>query len=463
MKKSKKILALVLAAMMLAALVTGCGGTAGTTAPSASASTAPASAAPASTAPSAAPSSAAPAASSDNGEAALTKLLAMEDKLPLGGVIPSHLDSRASINKALPFQKDEDGITIGWCSASQGADFFTEMVKTAQDAAAKYGYKFEFQVANFDVNAQMTQIENYLTQNVDFLVVNAVDIDATAKYYQEAVDKGIPVIAVGPTGGKPEYPLICTVCESSFDAGYQVGLYAGEKLYDQYKDKALKIGFAIARAGDSDSNSKCSGFVSGYLFSHAKMAGKPYASKWDASLDGYNAWVACRDKGSFSIDGVIDLVGSVSAGSTDAGAFQPVTEDLLTAHPDMNMILSDCGTCQDGVLAAIAQHGLTAGKDILYVTGGEGEDYEMQRIKEGKIYAAASNPPLYTGAGVIDLIHKIVEEGYDANNLPATLYTPVYALTAENVDKYMVAGQKFSAADPWEVINIDQYNAKSGG
>jgi ABC-type sugar transport system substrate-binding protein len=267
------------------------------------------------------------------GQSSLDKLLAMEDKLPLGGVQSNHLDSRANINKALPFVKDDDGITIGWCSASQGSDFFTEMVRTAQVAAENYGYKFLFQVANFDVNAQMTQIENYLTQNVDFLVVNTVDIDATQSYYQQAVDKGIPVICVGPTGGKAEYPVITTIVESSFEAGYQLGLYAGEELYDTYKESPMKLGLAIARAGDADCNSKCSGFISGYLYKHAELAGNPYASKWDAALDGYNAWVACRDKGAFQVGSILDLVGYVSAGSTDAAAFQPVTEDLSPRIP----------------------------------------------------------------------------------------------------------------------------------
>jgi ABC-type sugar transport system substrate-binding protein len=106
---------------------------------------------------------------------------------------------------------------------------------------------------------------------------------------------------------------------------------------------------------------------------------------------------------------------------------------------------------------------MTCGKDILYCCGGEGEDYEMERIKDGIIFAAASNPPEYTGAGVVDLIHKIVDEGYDANNLPAPSFTPVYVLTADNVDDYMVPGQKFSASEPWEIQTIDQYNAANAG
>jgi hypothetical protein len=46
--------------------------------------------------------------------------MALEDRLPLGGIQPSYLESRADINKALPFEKDGNGVTIGWCSATQG-------------------------------------------------------------------------------------------------------------------------------------------------------------------------------------------------------------------------------------------------------------------------------------------------------------------------------------------------------
>jgi ribose transport system substrate-binding protein len=452
MKKGKRISALIIAMLLLMALFTGCGQKSETPAPDSSA-----------------PASAEPTASEEASAApteelsSLDKLLAMEDKLPLGGLQPAVLESRADINKALPMKKtNDDKITIGWASASQGSSFFTEMLSSAQERCDEYGYQLNYQVANFDVNAQMTQIETFLTQGVDFLVVNAVDIDATANYYQQAVSQGIPCIVVGPTAAKAEYPLVTTVLAGGFDAGYAVGQYVAEKLFNDYSDKELKVGFVISRAGDADSNSRPCGFVSGYLEKHAELAGKPYASKWDATLEGYNTWVACRDSGSAKVDGVLDLVGYASAGSTDANSGQTAAGDLLTAHPDMNLCFVETDSLSPGVLQEISQHGMTPGKDILVACGADAAKYTLENIQAGKILAVGVNVPYYTGEGVVDIIHDILG-GADYNNLPANSYTPTYCVNVDNVEEVFDPTLEFAPMQPWKIQTIDEYNAANKG
>ncbi|SHH72909.1 substrate-binding protein domain-containing protein [Sporobacter termitidis DSM 10068] len=455
MENRLKLPALALSVLMLAALFTGCAGTSNTTPPDAAPTSSgqeTASASPAS-----------PAASPPSAQSALEQLLSMEDKLPLGGLQPAHLDSRADVGKALPMKKtNSDTITIGWASASQGSSFFTEMLKSAQQKCDQYGYKLLYQVANFDVNAQMTQIENFLTQQVDFLVVNAVDIDATASYYQQAVSQGIPVIVVGPTAAKADYPLVTTVLSGSFESGFVVGQYLAEKLSKDYEGKELKMGFVISRAGDADSNSRPCGVVSGYLYKLAELNGKPYASKWDATLDGYNAWVKCRDSGSSKVDGSLDLVGYAAAGATDANSGQTAAGDLLTAHPDMNLVFVETDSLSPGVLQEMSQHGVTPGKDMLVACGADAAKYTLDNIKAGKILACGTNAPYYTGAGVVDLIHSILD-GFDANDLPANSYTPTYCVNVDNVDQYYDPNLEFAPMLDWTLQTIDEYNAANAG
>lgn len=448
-------MAMAMAVLLLAALFAGCGEK-GTT-ESAAPTQAPA--------PTAAPSEA-PAATAEPpaaAESSLDKLLAMEDKLPLGGLQPAHLESRAHINKALPMKKtNADKITIGWASASQGSSFFTEMLRSAQEKCDEYGYQLNYQVANFDVNAQMTHIETFLTQQVDFLVVNAVDIDATASYYQQAVDQGIPCIVVGPTAAKAEYPLVTTVLSGSFESGFVVGVYLAEKLYDEFNGKELKAGFVISRAGDADSNSRPCGFVSGYLYKQAELNGKPYASKWDATLEGYNAWVKCRDSGSSKIDGILDLVGYAAAGGTDANSGQTAAADLLTAHPDMDLLMCDTDSLSPGVLQEMTQHDITPGVDMLVCCGADAAKYTLDNIKAGKIVACGTNAPYYTGAGVIDIIHDILD-GADYNDLPANSYTPTYCVNVDNIDQYYDPALEFAPMLDWEIQTIEEYNAANAG
>ena len=437
MKKSR-ILPALMAALMILALVAGCnGGSSSVTPP-----------------PSGTPATGEPAPQLSS----LEQLLAMENKRPLGGLQPAFQESRAHINKALPMSKtNNDNIVIAWASASQGSSFFTEMVKSAIERCDAYGYDFIMQVANFDLNAQMTQIENFLTQDIDFLVVNAVDIDATVAYYQQAVNKGVPVIVVGPTAAKPEYPLVTTVPSGSFESGFVVGEYLAEKLFSEYNGKELDVGFVFSRADDADSNSRPCGFVSGYLFKQAELNGKPYASRWDATLEAYLVWTSTVQSGSGKIDGIMNLLGYEAAGATDANSGQDAAGRLLTRYPNMNLLFADTDSLSPGVLQEIEQRGFVPGRDILVATGADGAKYNLENILAGKVIATGTNAPYYTGAGVIELIHRILG-GFDANNMPASSYTPTYCVNVDNINTYYDPNLEFAAMMPWEAITIDEYN-----
>ena len=440
--KRSRILSAILAMLFVAALLAGCGEKEADkpqTSPDQS--------------PSAANESpAAPAKSS------LEQLLAMENKRPLGGVQPAFQESRASINKALPISKtNNDDIVIAWASASQGSSFFTEMVKSAIARCDQYGYEFRMQVANFDVNLQMTQIENFLTQEIDFLVVNAVDIDATVRYYEQAVAQGVPCFVVGPTAAKPEYPLVTTVLSGSFESGFVVGEYLAEKLYKDYNGKELEVGFVFSRADDADSNSRPCGFVSGYLFKQAELNGKPYTSRWDAVLEAYTVWTGTVQSGSGKINGIMNLLGYEAAGATDANSGQDAAGKLLTRYPKMNLLFADTDSLSPGVLQEIEQRGLVPGTDIMVATGADGADYNLKNILAGKVIATGTNAPYYTGEGVIEIIHMILD-GYDANNLPASSYTPTYCVNVDNINQYYDPNLEFAPAVPWNVMTIDEYN-----
>jgi len=439
MKKSR-ILSALFAVVMILALVAACGDNSTPSAP-------PASSPPANDAPPPAQLS------------SLEQLLAMENKRPLGGLQPAFQESRAHINKALPISKtNADKIVIAWASASQGSSFFTEMVRSAREKCDEYGYEFLMQVANFDVNAQMTHIENFLTQDIDFLVVNAVDIDATVAYYQQAVDKGVPVFVVGPTAAKPEYPLVTTVLSGSFESGFVVGEYLAEKLYSEYNGKELEVGFVFSRADDADSNSRPCGFVSGYLFKQAELNGKPYASRWDATLEAYLVWTGTVQSGSGKIPGIMNLLGYEAAGATDANSGQDAAGRLLTRYPNMNLLFADTDSLSPGVLQEIEQRGFVPGKDILVATGADGAKYNLENILAGKVIATGTNAPYYTGEGIIEIIHRILG-GWDANNMPASSYTPTYCVNVDNINQFYDPRLEFAASVPWTALTIDEYNA----
>ena len=61
------------------------------------------------------------------------------------------------------------------------------------------------------------------------------------------------------------------------------------------------------------------------------------------------------------------------------------------------------------------------------------------------------------------MIKAILDGELDGNNLPATSYTPTYAVTPENIDQVWDGSAAFAAASDWAVQTIDDYNAEKFG
>ncbi len=150
---SKKVLSVLLATVMTASLLVGCGGTAAAPAADAAAPAATEEAAPADDA--AATEEAAPA----------------DDAAATGG---------AKVGVAMP-TKDLQR----W---NQDGSNMEEQLKAA-------GYEVDLQFANNDVKEQVNQIENMINNGCNVLVIASIEGDSLGTVLATAKEKGIPVIA----------------------------------------------------------------------------------------------------------------------------------------------------------------------------------------------------------------------------------------------------------------------------
>ena len=129
--KKRNILALVLALSLVVGLLAGCGGDGGSGDNAPSTAPTESSGAP-STESGGEPSAdftpvAVPEVPDLGGMTANEWLVSRTDKKALGGVIPTHLESRADVYKGLDqVDLNDDHVVVGWLSASLGSDFFTE-------------------------------------------------------------------------------------------------------------------------------------------------------------------------------------------------------------------------------------------------------------------------------------------------------------------------------------------------
>ena len=406
-----------------------------------------------------------PGSGEENGEAggegeelsAFEELMAKEDRLPLSGIQPLQMEDRSDIDKALPVGQKDD-VVIGWTGAFLGSTFFEEMMDSAEAAAEEHDLTINYQNANFNLQEQLTHMDTFITQGVDIIVLNAVELDSTVADINRAVQAGIPVIVTGPRPAADDYPIVTNIISGSFNSGYEVGLYAAEQLHETGSDP-LQMGFALSMMDSADAQSRSTGFIAGYLFKAAEMDGEPYETQWEATLEAYETWLTIRDSGRLVDSGMpIDFVGYGTGESTDAAAGQTASSDLLTANPEMDILMVETDTMLPGALAELRSQGKEAGEDIKVVCAADGTTEALEYIQDGALFATATNIPTYNGESIVNLIHKMFREGFDANNLPANSYTPTMAIHEGNVDEYYDADSPFALADEWDIMTIEEYN-----
>ncbi|MQT12224.1 sugar ABC transporter substrate-binding protein [Segnochrobactrum spirostomi] len=97
--------------------------------------------------------------------------------------------------------------TIGVSMAKFDDNFLTVLRNAIKDyAGSKSGLDVQFEDAQNDVGKQLNQIQNFVAQKVDAIIVNPVDTDATPKMTQLAVAAGIPLVYVNRMPADKELP-----------------------------------------------------------------------------------------------------------------------------------------------------------------------------------------------------------------------------------------------------------------
>lgn len=399
-----------------------------------------------------------------------------ETALALSGVQPKSYDDRTSVPKALPVQAKAAGdIKIGWAAASLGSEFFIGMRDAGFAEATKLGMKTpDLQNADFNLETQQQQVDTYITNKIDALILNAVDLNSSVQMIQKIVAAGIPVIVTGPTAAKPDYQMISAIISGSNESGFQIGVYCAQQLYK--KGQVLDVGMVISKLEDADSNSRPCGWIAGYLYQAAQMDGTPYASKYDALLEAWNVWQKYKNDRKYDLSDKGLMLSQLGVGEgTDAAKGQSATSDILVADPNMDLLVVEMDSMAVGALAEIKTQGKTPGKDIKVVTCADGTVTSLNFIKSGELMATATNIPFLNSVSMIDMIYNMFDGTGTAktqaewcdyyNNMPATSFTPTMAITADNVDQYYPKDPSdpifgtFAAFDPWTPIDITGYNA----
>ena len=117
---------------------------------------------------------------------------------------------------------------VGVTLLTKSLPFYQEMEAAMRETAAKNNIELNVQSAEFDMSNQQAQIENFITQKMDALIVCPVDSDTIGGAIKEANKAGIPVFTADISANSGD--VVCHIASDNIMGGRLAGEYMAKLL-----------------------------------------------------------------------------------------------------------------------------------------------------------------------------------------------------------------------------------------
>ncbi|MDK8803548.1 ABC transporter substrate-binding protein [Dermabacter hominis] len=276
--------------------------------------------------------------------------------------------------------------SIGLMVQDMSNPFFAAMEKGAKTAAHTLGADLNVQDAQLDLAEQYNQIDNFILQGVDLIVVSAIDSEGIVPAIKRAQNNGAIVIAVDTAADGAS----ATVMTNAVEAGEISARYLFEQM----------------------------GGAGRLLI----VDGTPLQTIRDRVAGCMNVLEEFPD---------IKIAGHQSS-NNDRASSLTVTTDMLTSAPDVSGIWAMNDPSALGAVLAVEQAGLT---DQVIVTGIDGSPEGVEELKRPGspfIGFATQNPAEMVRQGVL------AAQDIIAGKPPAdpTILIPSELYTRDDIDTY---------------------------
>lgn len=320
-------------------------------------------------------------------------------------------DTYAGITNEIIFKSTSDledakaasAYRVGVAMTTVSTSWFKKLNDSTEAALKAAGCETLPVVCEDDVETQVTQLENFLAQGVDAVILNPCDpTDALIPVLQELAAANIPVITVDNTPSEAS-AFLCSISVDAYKLGYGVGSYLAGQLVEMYPD-AETIEYALIGGKDGDA------------IAAARNAG---ARAGIADTDARIQEAAFLFSGGYSEECGLETA-----------------QNMLSAHPDLKCIV---GTCDAHVLGASQAMTALGMDDVKIIMGAvDGSEEAMQSIANGgNIVCTGMNDAVAFGNMSARLIVSYLNNG----TLPESRYikqTPAVC-SIENLSDYYTA------------------------
>lgn len=295
---------------------------------------------------------------------------------------------------------------IGISMKTLDAPYFAAQEAAAKKHAEEIGCTVLSADAGNDLNKQIADVEDMVAQGVQALIVNVRDSQGMVPAINAAADAGVKVVAIDTTVDPAA--KILTLVQSS---NTRNGMLVGKWLADTTKGRDLKIALISGEAGNEVGQERRLGVIAGLAEGQLTNSG---TAGFSIVAQGFGGW---------------GNEGGLSA-----------MEDILTAHPDVNVVLGENDSMLLGAINALKAAGKE--KDVLVVAAADGQKEALELIKSGAYGATGLNNPALVAATGVDIAKAAIDGTLPADT-PRVTYTEPAVITKDNVDQYYKADAVF--------------------
>lgn len=308
-------------------------------------------------------------------------------------------------------EKDQfKGLTIGFSQRNlAGSEWYENLIRVAKAEADHLGVKLVVLDAQSNLSKQVSDIENLVSQSVDAIILNPQDssgvLPAVKKIHAAKIPLTVVNSALDPAGAPFTF-----VSTNAFNTGYKSGMELAKEVDKKFgwKDE-IKAVVLSANPQELESDQRRWGQLNGYNDYMLQKYGKS-----NLKIVSYDYYKWLPDEALAKM------------------------QDIVQAHPDIDVVFSACDGGAQGVVPALKAANLL-GKVL--VTSIDARKTVLQWVKDGDkgIISSVSNDPRLMGKWAVFFAAHAAK----GTVTPATFYVPNPAVNSENVDKYLDPSSKY--------------------
>lgn len=290
----------------------------------------------------------------------------------------------------------EDKVKIGFANRTLNGAFFNGLTEYMKIHAKEAGYELITTDARADLNKQIADVEDMLSQGINYLVLNPQDPAAGVKIAEMAARAKVPTIALDSDIALTA-PVVTRIQANNAANNLMIGDYA----VGQFGKEPINLVLISGNQGNLVGEARRNNFLTGVM---------------DSQIRQYNQTQ-------------LTVVSQVWGNWDQQGGLKAM-EDALVAHGDkINAVYSEMDDMALGAIRALK----AAGKlQNVKVYAHDGYKFGLEAIKKGELQATASNNPNQLTKLTIDTIKE-----YHAGkrDFPDYLYIKPLLINKENVEK----------------------------